>query len=310
MGIKVGIISDTHLGVSPLDQELNLDSFEAFEEGLKLLVSNGADIILHAGDFYDRTDPPPWVQDKTTKILRRTITGKKPSIEVIEGIVNFQAEDVSIAVPIFAIHGTHDRPVGKPTPAPAFQHLVAAGYLNYVDADDKNDFADRKIVLKKGSTIISITGIGHRAEGDINASIKKSGVPSTDKAINLCCVHNCIEGITPSSGEYLDLGLFEDIDYVIAGHAHQASLDNNSNLIVRKLLGQSNSRTAIPGSSTETGIYQQEEGNKFVHLLDFNSKSKLPMITSFPLKSVRKVFCKSVFCQGLTAKLAVERINN
>jgi len=222
MGIKIGILSDTHLGVFPLDQELNTDSFETFEEGLKLLVANGADIILHAGDFYDRTDPPPWVQDRTTKILRKTIMGKKSTIEVVEGTVNFQAEDVSVAVPIFVIHGTHDRPVGRPTPAPAFQHLVAAGFLNYVDIDSNNNFAIRKVVLEKENITLSITGVGHRAEGDINASIKKSGLPSTANAINLCCVHNCIEGIIPSSGEYLDLGLFAGIDYVIVGHAHQA----------------------------------------------------------------------------------------
>jgi len=75
VSLKIGILSDTHLGASSIDPELRMDSFDAFEEGLKTLVGAGADVILHSGDFYDRTDPQPWIHDKATTILRSTITG-------------------------------------------------------------------------------------------------------------------------------------------------------------------------------------------------------------------------------------------
>jgi len=75
MSLKIGILSDTHLGASSIDPESRMDSFDAFEEGLKTLVGAGADVILHSGDFYDRTDPQPWIHDKATTILRSTITG-------------------------------------------------------------------------------------------------------------------------------------------------------------------------------------------------------------------------------------------
>lgn len=70
MSLKIGILSDTHLGASSIDPELRMDSLETFEESLKTLVGAGADVILHAEDFYDRTDPQPWIHDKATTIIR------------------------------------------------------------------------------------------------------------------------------------------------------------------------------------------------------------------------------------------------
>ena len=308
MSLKVGIISDTHLGAFPLDHELNKDSFEAFEEGLKILVSNGADIILHAGDFYDKADPPPWVQDRATKILRSTITGKKPPLKVIEGRVNFEAEDVSIAVPVFIIHGTHDRPVGRPTPAPAFQHLVAAGYLNYVDIDPDNHFALPNLLIEKDGIRVSITGVGHRPEGDINRSISRCGIPNREGLINLCSIHNCVEGIIPSSGEYLDLGLLASVDYVIVGHAHQARLASTSAIAIQKVPASPNSRLMVPGSACATGIYPQEEGNKYVHLIEFERDKRKTQAKSFRLGKPRRVFYGSISCEGLSTKQTIDKI--
>jgi len=281
MSLQVGVISDTHLGSFPLDPELSKDSFDTLREGLELLVNNGADIILHAGDFYDKAEPPPWVQDRATRVLRSTITGSKPHLKVIEGKVNFEAEDVSIAVPIFIIHGTHDRPVGRPSPAPAFQHLVAAGYLNYVDIDSDNQFAKRNFVIDKDSIRISITGVGHRAEGDINRSISRSEIPAWEDSINLCAIHNCVEGIIPGSGEYVDLGLFPAMDYLVIGHAHQARLGNGTTIATEKSAVCPNTRLMVPGSTCPTGIYPQEEGNKYVHLIGFASRKSKPEVRTF-----------------------------
>lgn len=208
MSFKISIISDTHLGAFSLDQELNRDPFEAFEEALNILVKNGSDVILHAGDFYDKADPPPWVQDRATSILRSTITGAEPALKVYEGEVNFEAEDVNISVPLFLIHGTHDRPVGRPTHGPPFQHLIAAGYANYIDVDPANSFTSRHVVLGKEGVKVLITGAGHRPEGCINASIAEHGVPFIQECVNICCVHDCVESIIPTSGEYIDLRLF------------------------------------------------------------------------------------------------------
>ncbi len=304
--MKIGILSDTHLGVFPTDAELGGDPFEAFEEGLKILVKNGADLILHAGDFYDRTDPPPWVQDRATRILRSTITGEAPNLEVIEGTVNFEAEDVSIAVPVFLIHGTHDRPIGRPIPAPAFQHLVAAGYINYIDIDSENRFASRQVVLRKNGVTVLLTGAGHRPEGFINASIAKCGVPSSDKCISFACVHNCVEGIVPTSGEYLDLSHFERINWVIVGHAHGSRAPK-----VRKRGAPDRpsfeTRIFVPGATTVARIEPQEEGGKYVHLLQI-SKKKQTALKSFKLSRARPVYHRTVTCDNLTAKQARNKV--
>jgi len=308
MGLKVGIISDTHLGTFPLDHELNKDSFDAFEEGLKILVGNGADIILHAGDFYDKAEPPPWVQDRATRILRSTITGKKPSLKVIEGRVNFEAEDVSIGVPVFLIHGTHDRPVGRPTPAPAFQHLVAAGYLNYIDIDPDNQFAVRNLLIEKNGTRVSITGVGHRPEGDINRSISRCRIPAKEDCINLCSIHNCVEGIIPSSGEYVDLALFANVDYLIVGHAHQARLTNRGCIAIQKFPACPKIRLIVPGSTSATAIYPQEEGNKYVHLIEFEPNNPRTQVKSFRLSEARRVFYAGISCEGLSTTQAREKV--
>ena len=308
MSSRIGVISDTHLGSFPLDPELSKDSFDTLREGLELLVSNGADIILHAGDFYDKADPPPWVQDRATRVLRSTITGNKPLLKVIEGEVNFEAEDVSIGVPIFIIHGTHDRPVGRPSPAPAFQHLVAAGYLNYVDIDLDNQFARRNFVIEKDGIRISITGVGHRPEGDINRSISSSEIPTREDSINFCAIHNCVEGIIPSSGEYVDLGLFTAMNYLIIGHAHQARLGNNTTIATQKLPVCPNTYLMVPGSTCATGTYPQEEGNKYVHLIEFASRKSRPEVMTFRLKTARRVFHRSLSCEGLSVMETEEKV--
>ncbi len=305
MGLKIGILSDTHLGASSIDPELRMDSFEVFEEALKILVSAGADVILHAGDFYDRTDPQPWVHDKATTILRSTITGRKPNLEVLEGKVNFEAEDVGIAVPVFLIHGTHDRPIGRPAPAPPFQHLVSAGYANYLDVDPDNEFSSRHVVIKKDGIEVLLTGVGHRPQGYINESISKCGIPGKTGCVNISCIHNAIEGTVPAS-EYVDLGPFQNIDYVVMGHAHRAHLDGDGAMQAEKR-GALKTKILVPGATNATSVSPQEEGKKYVHLMEITSENR-PVFKSFELKKVRQVFHRRIACENLTAEQARDKI--
>lgn len=310
MTIKIGIVSDTHLGAFPLDPELNIDSFEAFDESLKILVENGADLIIHSGDFYDRIDPAPWIRDKAISILRSNITGERPKIKVLEGKVNFEAEDVNIAVPFFLIHGTHDRPIGRPISAPPFQDLVAAGYANYVDVDPENEFAMKKVVLQKGKSKISISGIGHRPEGYINESITKCGIQLTNHAVNVCCTHNAIRDIIPTEGECIDLTALTGMDYVIAGHAHIPRLSKNNVLDIINHPDLPKTGLLVPGATIATGIYPQEEGKKYAHFLEISDKNKLLDIKSFNLEKARRIFCETIEVGGLNALEIRNRIED
>lgn len=306
--LKIGIISDTHLGDSPLDPDLSKDSFEAFEEALKILARNEADLIIHAGDFYDRIDPAPWIREKAVTILRSTITGTKPKMKVLEGKVNFEAEDVNISIPFFLIHGTHDRPIGKPIAAPPFQDLVAAGYANYIDADPENAFALKKVVLQKGTAKVSISGIGHRPEGYINESIAKCGIPLSNDAVNICCIHNAIKGIIPTEGECIELSAFAGVDFVIAGHAHIPRLNENNVLAILDHPDMTSSKLLVPGATVATGIYPQEEGRKYAHLIEISDQNKLICVKSFNLEKARRVFCKTIEVSGLSALNIRKRI--
>jgi double-strand break repair protein MRE11 len=308
MTLKIGIISDTHLGDSPSDPDLSRDSFEAFDEALKILAKNKADLIIHAGDFYDRTDPAPWIREKAVTILRSTITGTKPKMKVLEGKANFEAEDVNIAIPFFLIHGTHDRPIGKPIAAPPFQDLVAAGYANYIDADPENTFAVTKVVLQKGTARVSISGIGHRPEGYINESIAKSGIPLTDHTVNVCCTHNAIKGIIPTEGEYIELNAFAGLDFVIAGHAHIPRLNENGVLATLEHPDMPSAKLLVPGATVATGIYPQEEGKKYAHLIEISDQNKLLCVESFDLERARRVFCETIEVSGLSADNIRRRI--
>ena len=308
MGFKIGIFSDTHIGVFPLDPELNRDSFESFEESLQLLVKNGADIIIHAGDFYDRIDPAPWIRNKAIGILRSTITGKRSKIKVLEGKVNFEAEDVNIAVPLFIIHGTHDRPVGRPAAAPPFQDIVAAGYVNYLDIDPQNEFATRKVVLQKGSIKVSISGVGHRTEGYINQSISESGLPVSEGMMNICCVHNAIEGIIQTEGECIDLTPFSEMNFIISGHAHIPRLTKDGTIEALNHKELKNAKLLVLGATIATGIYPQEEGIKYAHLLEISGDEQKVNFKSFELESARRVFYGTVKVDELTIKEIRQKI--
>jgi len=307
MSLKIGILSDTHLGASLIGPELRMDSFETFEEALKTLVGAGADVILHAGDFYDRTDPQPWVHDKTTKILRSTITGRRPNLDVLEGKVNCEGEDVSSAVPVFLIHGTHDRPIGRPAPAPPFQHLVSAGYVNYLDVDPDNKFASRHVIIKKDRIRVLLTGVGHRPEGYINESVSKCGIPHKTGCVNISCIHNAVEGTVPAS-EYVDLAPFQNIDYVAMGHAHRAHLDGKGALQAEKR-GALKTKILVPGTTNATSVSPQEEGGKYVHLMEITSGNRIAF-KSFEIKKARQVFHRRIACENLTAKQARDKILN
>jgi len=298
MGLRIGILSDTHLGVYPLDTELGEDPFESFEESLKILVGNGADIIIHAGDFYDRKDPAPWVRDRAIDILRSTITGKRSEISVLEGDVNFNAEDVNIAVPLFLIHGTHDRPVGMPIPAPPFQDIVAAGFVNYIDANPNNRFSTKKVVVQKDKVKLSISGIGHQTEGFINQSIAEYGLEPTKGAVNICMLHNKIEGIISGEGECIDLSPFAGMDYVVSGHAHIPRMDGKGTLEAIERKDLKSGKLLVPGATVATDIYPQQEGIKYAHMLELGGSK--PVLKSFELESSRRVFCKSIRVDRLT----------
>ncbi len=84
--MKIGIISDIHLGVYKSDENLFNSAFDGLKEGLEKL--KDCDIILCGGDIFDSPNEPPNVLVRAVEIFEEFKTSKD--------------------IPIYTVIGNHD----------------------------------------------------------------------------------------------------------------------------------------------------------------------------------------------------------
>ena len=96
---RIMIASDTHLGYLENDQIRGDDSFNSFEEILKVTRSEGVDFLLMGGDLFHHHNPSKKTIIRTSNILQKYIYGQKEhNFEVYCYEPNFKNENLFFVV--------------------------------------------------------------------------------------------------------------------------------------------------------------------------------------------------------------------
>lgn len=193
--MKIGIISDLHLGYARFEE----DSYTQAEEMLKDL-SQKVNVILVAGDVFDSRIP------KLETIRRAIEIFKKSKKRVI------------------AIHGNHERRTkGFDNP---LNILASSEALEYIDM--------KTIVIEENGEKVAITGIGsvpeEQAQETVKQFLEKQQLPAD--AFNILLIHQNITEIVNQTG--LTLEFLESLPFalIINGHIHKRYEKLNGKLIV------------------------------------------------------------------------------
>lgn len=122
--IRILIASDNHVGYAERDAVRGEDSYNAFREVLELARAEDVDMVLLAGDLFHENKPSRRSMYEVMRTLRINCLGDKPcELEVLgdQSVatedtavmhINYEDEDINVAIPVFSIHGNHDDPAG------------------------------------------------------------------------------------------------------------------------------------------------------------------------------------------------------
>ncbi|KAJ8983816.1 hypothetical protein NQ317_008942 [Molorchus minor] len=167
------VATDIHLGFEENNPIRDQDTFDTFEEILKIAAAEEVDFILLGGDLFHCTRPSPFCIYKCTELLRQYCLGDKPvEIEFLSDpavnfptlsnpSVNYEDPNLNVSIPVFSIHGNHDDPTGQKQIS-AMDLLATSRLVNYFGRWNNHDKVEiEPILLKKGQTKLALYGLSH-----------------------------------------------------------------------------------------------------------------------------------------------------
>lgn len=207
--------------------------------------------------------------------------------------VNYEDENINVAIPVFSIHGNHDDPSGEGHLA-ALDILQMSGLLNYYGRTPESDNIQVKpVLLQKGSTKLALYGMSNVRDERLFRTFRDGNVkffqPSLhkDEWFNLASVHQNHHAYT-ESGYLPESFLPEFLDLIIWGHEHECKIEPETN-------SERGFKVIQPGSSVATSLCQPETETKHITILSITGKE----FTHEPirLKSVRPFVMREVVLQ-------------
>jgi double-strand break repair protein MRE11 len=266
-----------------------------------LAKEHDVDLVLHAGDLFHENKPSRKSMYQVMKSLRLNCLGEKPcELEMLSDAsenfggmfdhVNYEDEDINIAIPVFAIHGNHDDPSGEGSFSP-LDLLQASGFVNYFGRTPEVDKINVKpVLLQKGGTKLALYGLSNVRDERLFHTWRDGNVkffqPGTQKEewFNLMSVHQNHHAHTPTS--YLPENFLpEFMDLVVWGHEHECLIDPRYN-------PEMGFHVMQPGSSVATSLMPGEAVPKHVCILSVTGKEFTT--ENIRLKSVRPFIMKEI----------------
>lgn len=204
--------------------------------------------------------------------------------------VNYEDEDINVAIPVFAIHGNHDDPSGEGSYSP-LDLLQASGLVNYFGRTPEVDnISVRPVLLQKGKTKLALYGLGNVRDERLFHTWRDGKVkffqPGTqkDEWFNIMSVHQNHSAHTPTS--YLPENFLpEFMDLVVWGHEHECLIDPRLN-------PEMGFHVMQPGSSIATSLMPGEAVPKHVAILNITGKEF--QSETIRLKTVRPFIIKEI----------------
>ena len=308
--MKIMISTDNHLGFNEKDPVRCGDSFAAFEEVLFLAKANKCDMVLLAGDLFHDNKPSRRTLMRTMQLLRKYCMGSNAvSIEVVSeqsgnfrgtGRVNYEDENYSVDLPVFAIHGNHDDPTreGGNEMLAALDLLAASNLVNYFGRQDEVDKVEvSPVLIRKGTSNIALYGMGSMRDERLNRMWTKkkvkflrpedgqgTGTPSKKGGggrrgrdeddedgeeeqrsdwFNIFALHQNRDAGRGSKNCVHESMIPEWMDLVIWGHEHECMIHPAESLVGTFMISQ-------PGSSVATSLSDGEAVKKQVAILEIS----------------------------------------
>ena len=292
--IRILIATDNHVGYNERDPIRGDDSWTTFHEILCLAKERDVDMVLLAGDLFHENKPSRKAMYQVMRSLRMNCYGDKPcelemlsdASENFEGAfnhVNYEDQDINVAIPVFSIHGNHDDPSGEGHLA-ALDLLQISGLVNYYGRTPESDNIHVKpVLLQKGQTKLALYGMSNVRDERLFRTFRDGKVkfyqPATQKSdwFNILSVHQNHYAHTETN--YLPENFLPDfLDLVVWGHEHECLIDPRIN-------PETNFKVMQPGSSVATSLVPGEAEPKHIAILSITGR-QLSM-EKIRLKTVR-----------------------
>ena len=270
----ISILSDLHFGYG-WNTRLEKDSYENAKEAISKCLDS--DLILIAGDIFDSRNPKTDTWAKALKALSKPLLAENKGVELVEKI-NKKLPEVSkrtlSAIPVLALHGTHDR---RPKDQiNVIQALEQTGFLIHLHCNG--------LVFEKDGQKVAIQGMSGVPERYAKDIMDKWDPKPVEGCYNILMFHQSIEPYVYSPLEPPTLStsnLPKGFDLIIDGHIHTGDL---TNIGPTKLL--------LPGSTLVTQLKKEEaEKPKGFYQIENGKETKINFI---PLENNRKFFYKEL----------------
>ncbi|XP_044758629.1 double-strand break repair protein MRE11 [Coccinella septempunctata] len=291
---KIMLATDIHLGYKENDSIRGEDTFNTFEEILKIAIAAKVDFILLGGDLFHDTKPSPSCFNKCIRLLRKYCLGDNPvSIEILSDQqinfdhtlnkqVNYEDPNLNVGIPVFSIHGNHDDPTGR-NHVSAMDLLASSGLVNYFGRwQDLTRVEINPILMRKGRSLLALYGLSHISDQRLGrlflekkVSIAKPDNFNNQEFFNLLVLHQNRAPRGPKNFIPAD-AIPKDIDLVMWGHEHDCRITPEK--VGEVFITQ-------PGSSVATSLAAGEALTKKVGILRIHKKQF--KIDEIELRTVR-----------------------
>ncbi|KAK5541780.1 meiotic recombination [Exophiala sp. CCFEE 6169] len=279
--IRILVATDNHVGAHERDPIRGDDSWKTFHEIMCLAKERDVDMVLLAGDLFHENKPSRKSMYNVMRSLRLNCLGDKPcELEMLSDEsehfdatfdhVNYEDQNINVAIPVFSIHGNHDDPTGDGHYA-ALDLLAVSGLINYYGKTPQSDnIVVKPVLIQKGRTKLALYGLSNVRDERLYRTFRDHKVqfhrPSTQMGdwYNLICVHQNHHAHTETS--YLPENFLPDfLDLVIWGHEHECEIEPRLN-------PEMNFQVMQPGSSVATSLMPGEAVPKHVAILSITGR--------------------------------------
>ncbi len=245
-------ISDNHLGYRQYNiDEREKDLYDSFNQCIDKIIEIKPDFVVHSGDLFDGPEPP----------INAIYTA-------MQGFSRLKEHNI----PIYIIHGNHDKPkrITKGSPFKILKNVLGS-YLRVFTEKTKFHVHDGEVF---------IGGINHTVKnkiGDVYTNLEIINNESKDYKKKILLFH---QNVYPYLPEYeLQLNDFPgEFDYFAGGHIHQRAL---------KPAGEESGVFAYSGS-TEIISYDEyrdhEKNGKGFYLVDMSGDFDINDVESIHIK--------------------------
>ncbi|XP_022189664.2 double-strand break repair protein MRE11 [Nilaparvata lugens] len=300
--LNILVASDIHLGYEEKDPTRGKDSFIAFEEILSLAKDKDVDFLLLGGDLFHDAKPSQYCLYRALELFRRYCLGDSPvKIQFLSDQsknfehclypeVNYENENINIAIPVFSIHGNHDDPTGLGFLS-SMDLLSVTGLINYFGKwTDLTQVEITPLLLQKGKTKLALYGLSYIKDDRLCRLFRDRKVKflrpeeNIDEWFNIFVTHQnrADRGINKSIKE---TALPSFLDVVIWGHEHDCRIKPEQNPTTGFHVIQ-------PGSPVATSLCEGESIPKHVGILKVYKKKfelepiKLRTVRPFVMETV------------------------